>query len=211
MNISELLSHLQILTNTKFTQTELGKALGKTRSDIHSKIKRNSELKLSEIQQIESYILNKYNLKIDIINTKTTQINNDFISIPVKGQFSSAKTGITIDNNSASYKISKKLAQDIGINQKDAQMILAQGDSMHPTIEDGDSLLIDTSKKEIYDGKIYCIRINKQLQAKRLQVIPPGKIKVISDNKDKYDSFYIDKNFDFDIIGEVRWWGRLAR
>ena len=61
--------YLQILTNTKFTQTELGKALGKTRSDIHSKIKRNSELKLSEIQQIESYILNKYNLKIALQNS----------------------------------------------------------------------------------------------------------------------------------------------
>ncbi len=210
MNITEVLSRLQILTNTKFTQTELGKALGKTRSDINSKIKRGSELKISEIQQIENYILAHYNLNIDIINTKQTQKDNDFITIPVKGEFSSIATGVIVDNNSASYKISKELAADIGVNQQHAQMVLAQGDSMRPTIEDGDSLLVDTSKKQIYDGKIYCIEINKQLQTKRLQIIPPGKIKVISDNKE-YDSFYIEKDFDCNIIGEVRWWGRLAR
>ena len=47
-------------------------------------------------------------------------------------------------------------------------MIIAKGDSMAPTIEDGDSLLIDLSKREIYDGKIYCVRIDGQLYAKIL-------------------------------------------
>ena len=86
---------------------------------------------------------------------------------------------------------------------------------MYPTIEGGDSLLIDTSKKEVYDGRIYCVRIDGQLYAKRLQKIPPNTIKVISDNEKKYDAFYIDFSksidFDFEVIGEIRWWGRVAR
>lgn len=192
MNINEAISRLQNLTNTKFTQTELGVALEKTRSDINAKAKRGTELKLSDIQKIENYIHKKYNLKIDLINTKQILNNknsdkhNDFIEI---------------------------ISKNIGVDSSNARIITACGDSMHPTIEHGDNLLIDTSKKEIYDGKIYCVEINKQLQPKRLQIIPPDKIKVISDNKDKYDSFYIDniKKENFSIVGEVCWWGRTAR
>ena len=113
------------------------------------------------------------------------------------------------------YEISSKLAKDIGIVSGKTQMIFASGDSMYPTIEGGDSLLIDTSKKEVYDGRIYCVRIDGQLYAKRLQKIPPNTVKVISDNEKKYDPFYVDFSkdisFDFDVIGEIRWWGRVAR
>ncbi len=188
MDINEAISRLQNLTNTKFTQTELGIALGKTRSDINAKAKRGTELKLSDIQKIEQYIKNKYNLKIDLLTTKQLQNkNNDFVEI---------------------------ISKNVGIDSSNAKIITAYGDSMHPTIEHGDNLLVDTSKKEVCDGKIYCVQINKQLQPKRLQIIPPDKIKVISDNKDKYDSFYIDdmsKKEDFSIVGEVCWWARTSR
>jgi len=147
------------------------------------------------------------------------QINNEeCMAIPVLGEVTASMGyGITISNENQTgiYNISAKLAQDLGVSANNTDMILAKGDSMHPTIEGGDSLLIDKTRKEIYDGKIFCVRIDGQLYAKRLQKIPPSKIKVISDNKDKYDSFYIDFSstidFDFEIIGEVRWWGRVAR
>ena len=85
---------------------------------------------------------------------------------------------------------------------------------MMPTIEGGDSLLVDHSRKEIYDGKIYCVRIENQLYAKRLQKIPPNTVVVVSDNA-KYRSFEIDlskcSDYDFEVIGEIRWWGRVAK
>ena len=141
----------------------------------------------------------------------------DFINIPVYGDVSaSLGYGITVydEKQTATYAISKELARDLGIQKLDSKMIFAQGDSMEPTIIGGDSLLVDTSKKEVYDGKIYCVRIDGQLYAKRLQKIPPNKIRVISDNRDKYEPLSIDlKNldFDFEIIGEIKWWGRVAK
>ena len=74
-------------------------------------------------------------------------------------------------------EISKKLAKDLGINPTKTDMIFAKGNSMYPTIISGDSLIVDLSKKEIYDGKIYCIRIDGQLYAKRLQKLSSSKIK----------------------------------
>jgi phage repressor protein C with HTH and peptisase S24 domain len=85
---------------------------------------------------------------------------------------------------------------------------------MYPTIEGGDCLIVDKSKTDIHDGKIYCVRIEGQLYAKRLQLLPPKTILVISDNP-KYKSFEVDFSktidFDFAIIGEVKWWSRVAK
>lgn len=141
-----------------------------------------------------------------------------FLQIPVFGNVTASMGyGISVydENQTGVYEISSKLAKDIGIVSGKTQMIFASGDSMYPTIEGGDSLLIDTSKKEVYDGRIYCVRIDGQLYAKRLQKIPPNTVKVISDNEKKYDPFYVDFSkdisFDFDVIGEIRWWGRVAR
>ncbi len=142
---------------------------------------------------------------------------DDYYNIPVRGEISaSLGYGVTVydEVQTATYSISKKLVDDLGLNQHKTEMIFAQGDSMLPTIEGGDSLLIDRSRRDVHDGKIYCVRIDGQLYAKRLQKIPPNMLRVVSDNE-KYRSFEIDftkeLEFDFKIIGEVRWWGRVAR
>ena len=137
--------------------------------------------------------------------------------IPVLGDVkASMGYGVTVfeQNRTGIYPVSRQLAEDLNLNIKKTEMIFASGDSMAPTIEGGDSLLIDRSKTEIHDGKIYCVRINGELYAKRLQFVPPSIVVVISDNR-KYKSFDVDLskeiNYDFEIIGEVRWWGRVSR
>ena len=124
--------------------------------------------------------------------------------------------GVTVYNEmqTAVYQVSRKLVNDLGLNIHESEIIFAQGDSMMPTIDGGDSLLVDHARKEIYDGKIYCVRIDGQLYAKRLQKIPPNKVLIVSDNP-KYRSFEIDltntRDYDFEVVGEIRWWGRVAR
>lgn len=213
--ITEIQEYLQNLTNSKITFTEIGKGLSTGRSNISLRAKNGSELSVSEIKRLEKYFNIEILNKINIVNNKTDE---DFIDIPVRGDVNASMGyGITVysEEQTGVYKISEKLARDLGVSIPNTEMIMASGDSMYPTIEGGDSLLIDMSKKEIYDGRIYCVRIDGQLYAKRLQKIPPCKIKVISDNKEKYDPFYVDFSkeidFDFCVIGEIRWWGRVAR
>ena len=209
MHYKELISILQKLINRPVSQKELMNILGiKAPTTMSGRANRNSKFTLDEIRKIETAF------NIDILNMR----NDDFIDIPVRGEvYASMGSGITVYNEekTGTYKISRELARDIGINISNSEMIMASGDSMVPTIEGGDTLLIDRNKKEIFDGKIYCIRIDGKLFVKRLQYIPPQIVKVVSDNKDKYDAFYIDfsKNadIDFQVIGEVRWWGRIAK
>lgn len=44
----------------------------------------------------------------------------------------------------------------------------AQGDSMEPRIHDGDTLLIDMSRRQLSDGKVFAIRVGDELRVKRV-------------------------------------------
>lgn len=210
MLLDEYLQDLQKLTRKKPpTYEKIAEVLDLgSKQAVSNRIYRKQPLKDFEIDILDQEFKN---------NNQSTQ-NNDCTTIPVRGDVhASMGCGITIYNESktAEYSISNKLASDIGVNLKNTEMIFASGDSMEPTIMGGDSLLVDKSKTEIYDGRIYCVRIDGQLYAKRLQKLPPNKVKVVSDNEQKYDPFYVDFskdiNFDFAVIGEIRWWGRVAK
>lgn len=204
MKLSEFIKEKNKNLEYKLTYTKVAEILNVSRQYLSTI--RDKELSVKNLNILTEYF------------NKNVNKNFDFIKIPVYGNVTASMGyGITVydENQTGVYEISQKLAKDIGIIPGKTEMIFASGDSMYPTIEGGDSLLIDTSKKEIHDGRIYCVRVEGQLYAKRLQKIPPNKIKVISDNGSKYDAFYVDFskdiNFDFEVIGEIRWWGRVAR
>lgn len=212
MNVQEVIDRLQNLTKTKITQSDLARILSKDRQNISRKAKLGTEVKLSDIRKLE----NHFNVNL-INNCQQNDDKGDFIDLPVRGNITASMgVGIEIidETQTALYPVSRKLLRDVGANQNYSEVIPAEGDSMYPTIEGGDSILVDHSKKEVYDGKIYCVRIEGKLYAKRLQLIPPRTVVVISDNP-KYKAFEVDLtkeiDFDFEVIGEVRYWGRAAR
>ena len=152
----------------------------------------------------------------DNIYSIGSKIKENCLYIPVRGEVSaSCGYGIEVveETQTATFAMSSKFIKDIGINPKYSEIIFARGDSMEPTIKGGDSLLVDLSRKAIYEGAIFCVRLNGQIYSKRLQQLSKSTINIISDNP-KYENRKIDlkdESVDFEIIGEVRWWGRLAR
>jgi len=210
MKWQELQEKLIYLTKRNILNVDFAKALNITRQSITFKMKSNVNVRADEKIKVAEYF------KIPIEELKEQETSISETTVPVLGEvYASMGNGVTVynENQTGTYSISNQLAKELGVNLKYATMIFASGDSMMPTIYGGDSLLVDTSKTEIYDGRIYCVRINGQLYAKRLQLIPPDKIKVVSDNQEKYDPFYVEKDstFDFEVIGEIRWWGRVAK
>ncbi|MEG6550179.1 helix-turn-helix transcriptional regulator [Desulfocurvibacter africanus] len=86
------------------------------------------------------------------------------------------------------------------------------GDSMSPTIEEGDATLIDQSQTDIYIGKIYAIGIDSEVFVKYVDRVP-GKFILRSANKD-YAPIPVDltdESCNVRIIGRVVWWCREAR
>jgi phage repressor protein C with HTH and peptisase S24 domain len=210
MLLDEYLQNLQKLTKKKPpTYEKIAEVLDLgSKQAVSNRIYRKQPLKEFEIE-----ILNAEFNK----NNQSTQ-NDDCVDIPVRGNLSaSLGQGIEIvdETQTGVYSVSRKLMKDVGANPNDTDFVPCEGDSMFPTIEGGSLLMVDRSKKEVFDGKIYCVRLNGNLIAKRLQFIPPNSVKVISDNKDKYDPFYVDLSktldYDFEIIGEVKWYGTIVR
>lgn len=212
MKLYEAIEELTGKLRRKVSYTDIAIALDVTRQ--YANQIKDKELSCEQLERLDKH----FDVNLASANTlPKIQNTEDCISIPVLGEVSASMGyGVTVYNEvkTAIYSISRQLAKDLGVSTSQTEMIFAQGDSMMPTIEGGDSLLVDHARKEIYDGKIYCVRIDGQLYAKRLQKIPPDTVVIVSDNP-KYRSFEIDlrrcPDYDFEVIGEIRWWGRVAR
>lgn len=98
--------------------------------------------------------------------------------------------------------------RQVGSSPAALSMIKVAGDSMLPTLGDGDDILVDggDGPEQLRDG-IYVLRIDDALQVKRIAVRPDGGLDVLSDNG-HYPGW---PNIDADrvsIVGRVVWMGR---
>lgn len=88
------------------------------------------------------------------------------------------------------------------INTNKVKGIQVDGDSMEPTLKDGDYVLIDESKTFGVNG-IYAIQLGGQILIKRLQFKMDGTVSIISDNT-KYSSETFDPKVNqlpFQVLG----------
>ena len=91
-------------------------------------------------------------------------------------------------------------------------VIQVEGDSMAPTLADGDEILVDQSDgaERLRDG-IYVLRIDDALLVKRLALSPVrGRVAVRSDN-DAYPGWPDCDIGSIQIVGRVAWVGRKLR
>ena len=91
-----------------------------------------------------------------------------------------------------------------GFLVKDLKVFITRGDSMIPTIEDKEPILVNTGEKEPQDGHIYVIRSGEMTWVKRIQRLIDGALLLISDNK-LYPamSIKLDESNDVEVIGKV--------
>jgi len=80
----------------------------------------------------------------------------------------------------------------------------ASGNSMDPTIHDGDSLLVDTGHADVIDGKVYALWYDGGERVKRLFRLPGGGLRIKSDNPE-HGSIELGP----DYTGHVRIIGRV--
>ena len=67
------------------------------------------------------------------------------------------------------------------LKAEDCAMFLVSGDSMYPTLKDGEEIIVDRSKKELKDGKIFVLNNEGAMLVKKVQITYNG-ITLISQN-----------------------------
>lgn len=98
------------------------------------------------------------------------------------------------------------LAREFGVHPDHVSIINVAGDSMEPTLNHGDKVMVNTLLDQVRDG-LYVLRYNGLLQVKRLQYYPRGMLRVISDNRN-YEPYSVnleEVDLTFDLVGKVIW------
>ncbi len=206
----------------KMSQEQLAKKAGVTQGTIAQqedmRIKRSKHL--PEIAAALGVPLNTILYDTDRQKERiTTEINvasptaiyetdERFVYIPVYELSAALGNGRVAQHEQVSGKHSyslKWLSQE-KLNAKNLSRIKGEGRSMEPTINDGDTLLINHEEKSIIPGKVFMLRIGNETRIKRLYLQLDGRIRVVSDNIDKfqYPDEFVYPNEMPEIIGRVR-------
>ena len=110
----------------------------------------------------------------------------DTISIPLYDVSASCGGGTFVESPESilrNIRVSKEFLRRYAptANPKALHIISVSGDSMSPTMEDGDSVIVDTSDRMIKTDGLYVLQMNGSLFVKRIQILPAG-VRIISDN-----------------------------
>lgn len=135
-----------------------------------------------------------------------------YIQVPHYGVQASAGHGSVVgDENVVDHLVFKRdwVVRAMGLDPKSLALIDVRGDSMSPTINDGDLILLDTRQAHQVTEGIYAINLAGGLLVKRLRLRLSGAVEVISDN-DRYGTETIngDQLAQLHIVGRVVWQGR---
>ena len=93
-----------------------------------------------------------------------------------------------------------------GLQPDSLVLVGARGDSMEPTVADGDLLLVDTRERGVTEDAIYVIQLDDHVVAKRLQVDWKGGLWVRSDNPQYVEQHITDQEAaQLRVVGRVVW------
>lgn len=148
------------------------------------------KLVLTALEEREPYDLNATYAFIARLNVRISAGNGHEIEHEeVDGQFAYRKDWLT-----------KK-----GLLVPALRVIEAEGDSMSPTINDGDTILINTADRRLRSGEVYVFRTDEGPRLKRLHKSMDGRIRIVSDNPDKitYPDEWLTPGMEAEILGNV--------
>lgn len=83
------------------------------------------------------------------------------------------------------HQYSRTWIERNGLHAPALRRVKVTGDSMRPTIFDGDVALVNTAERKITNGKVFAFIVDGEARVKRLFKQFDGRIRVVSDNPDK--------------------------
>ena len=131
---------------------------------------------------------------------------NPWVDIPRLALGASAGPGALAGDEQAQDRLrfSQRWLRTLGLDPAHLSVIEVAGDSMEPTLRDGDEILVDRSIGPWRDG-IHVVRIDDVLLVKRLEQGAAGTVRVISDNPAYANTDRARQ--DVVVVGRVVWKG----
>lgn len=141
------------------------------------------------------------------------QLDQRYVLLPLYAVQGSAGSGQIVESEEVEDHLAFKrdwITRELRAKPDNLLLIHVQGESMVPTLNPGDVILMERYDRLSVSDGIYAIRMGNALLVKRLQFMPNGGLLVTSDNA-AYKPFQVnvgDGSEEFQIIGRVVWAGR---
>lgn len=163
MKLNELLKIISNKTERYVNQSLLAEALGITRQTVSNRIKNESQVTVSELKRIEDFF------NITLFNNADGDDGEVVYIDYYTDIFASCGNGnILFSDEKVRIPVPTTLINGF-TNQKTYSMINASGNSMTPTICDGDRLIVEHwNGEQIQDNRIYVFCFNQEFFIKRL-------------------------------------------
>ena len=136
-----------------------------------------------------------------------------YVLLPLYSVQGGAGEGAVVDTEEVEDLLAFKrewITHELRSSPDELSLIYVRGESMVPTLNPGDVILIERNHRDTVSDGIYVIRMGEAILVKRLQFLPESELMVTSDNA-AYQSFRVtlrDAGEEFSIIGRVVWAGR---
>jgi len=209
----------RLLTERGLDYARISQVIGRNPAYIQQYIKRGSPRRLGEQDRarIAAYLgVSEAMLggPVQRVATSARVRGPGMILVPKLAIGASAGAGASVDGEAVEGEVAfdPKWLRDLGADPRALSIIRVEGDSMAPTLDDGDDILVDggDAAARLRDG-IYVLRMDDVLMVKRVARAPgQGRISVISDNP-HYRSWDDLPMTSVQLVGRVVWTGRRVR
>jgi SOS-response transcriptional repressor LexA len=188
----------------------LSRLLGRNSAYVQQFMKRGSPKKLPEDER--RTLARYFGVSEELLGGPPIEAYSDLVSVPWLSVGASAGPGAMADNERANahFAFDPKWLRTIGAGDpKRLSIIRVEGDSMEPTLADGDEILVEAAgeKEHLRDG-IYVLRMDDALVVKRLALNPAGRRVSITSDNPAYPSWPDCPIKSVEIVGRVVWAGR---
>jgi phage repressor protein C with HTH and peptisase S24 domain len=196
---------LQLSEERGVPLSQLSRMIGKNDAYLQQFVRRGSPRKLEEGDRgklARFFDLDERELGAPKENSYNER--EGWVDVPRLSLGASAGAGAHSEGEEAigAFRFSGRWLRDQGFAPAKISAIAVRGDSMEPTLRDGDEILVDRGQCAIRDG-IHVVRLDDMLLVKRLETGAPGRIALLSDNH-AYRPIEVDPG-DLEVIGRVVW------
>ncbi|MDI1295446.1 MAG: S24 family peptidase [bacterium] len=210
----------ELITRQRLSYADISRLIGRNSAYIQQFIKRGTPRKLDE--QDRKVIAQFFGISDRLLDgvqsteePALTQVStHQIVPVPCLSLGVSAGMG-TLDedvDSAGTLSFDTDWLRRLTAHPYDVQIVRVAGDSMAPTLQDGDDIMVDPHdhSTRLRDG-IYVLRMDGVLMVKRLVIGPQrNKFSVLSDNRHYPDWSEIDHAM-VNIVGRVIWIGRALR
>lgn len=187
----------------------ISRLLGRNAAYVQQFIKRGVPRKLDE--EDRRTLARYFGVAEAVLGGPVNAADERLISVPVLDVAASAGAGAFADDErvEAAMRFDPVWLRRLNVSSENLSVIRVTGDSMSPTLDDGDDILVDRADTtdRLREG-IYVLRLDGVLNVKRLLLDPTRRRVTVKSDNPAYRNWPVLDRGSIDVVGRVVWAGR---